>query len=82
MNSHGTQSEPAESTSRSLLERAKACDPAAWQKISDVYNLLVYQWCRHAGLQSNDAADVSQEVFQSVAGAIGTFRKDQCQKHV
>lgn len=77
MNSGRTQSEPTESTSRSLLERAKACDPAAWQKISDVYSPLVYQWCRHAGLQSNDAADVAQEVFRSVSGAIGTFRKER-----
>ena len=74
MNSGGTQSE---STSRSLLERAKSCDPAAWQRISDVYTPLVYQWCRHARLQSSDSADVAQEVFQSVSGAIAKFHKQQ-----
>lgn len=77
MNSHGSPTDATESTSCSLLERAKVRDPAAWQKLTNVYSPLVYQWCRHAGLQTSDAADIVQEVFRSVAGAVDGFRRDR-----
>jgi RNA polymerase sigma-70 factor (ECF subfamily) len=38
---------------------------------------LVYRWCRHAGLQDNDAADVSQETFRAAADGIATFHRDR-----
>jgi RNA polymerase sigma-70 factor (ECF subfamily) len=37
----------------------------------------VYRWCRQAGLQEVDAADVGQDVFRAVAGAIGSFHHDR-----
>ena len=74
MTDNGVQSESG-STSGSLLQRARARDAAAWEKLTKVYGPLVYRWCRRAGLQASDAADVVQEVFRSVADAIGRFRK-------
>lgn len=73
------QSQTGDSTSRSLLRRAKGHDEAAWRKITAVYTPLVYQWCRRAGLQVSDAADVAQEVFRSVASALDGFRKESSQ---
>jgi RNA polymerase sigma-70 factor (ECF subfamily) len=64
------------STSSTLVEQVKAQQPAAWQRFVQLYTPLVYYWCRSAGLQSPDAADVLQEVFQAIARNIGSFRKD------
>jgi RNA polymerase sigma-70 factor (ECF subfamily) len=63
-------------TSRSLIEAARVRDPAAWERVIALYAPLVLHWCRQAGLGDDDAADVFQEVFHSVAAHIGTFRKD------
>jgi RNA polymerase sigma-70 factor, ECF subfamily len=63
------------STSLGLLERIKALDQAAWERLVSLYSPLVYGWCRQAGLQAADAADVGQEVFRSVARKIGDFRR-------
>jgi RNA polymerase sigma-70 factor (ECF subfamily) len=65
------------STSLGLLERAKALDQAAWERLVSLYSPLVYRWCRQAGLQSADAADVGQEVFRSVARKIADFRRER-----
>lgn len=67
----------ASSTSYSLLQRACGHDPCAWQRISDLYVPLVYGWARKSGLQDNDAVDVVQEVFQSVATRLPSFRHDR-----
>ena len=64
-------------TSSTLLVRLKAKDPEAWRRFVYLYSPRVYRWCRRAGLREADAADVGQEVFQAVAGAIGTFHHDQ-----
>jgi RNA polymerase sigma-70 factor (ECF subfamily) len=42
-----------------------------------LYAPLVYHWCRRLGLAERDLADVLQEVFQSVAANLGTFRRDR-----
>jgi RNA polymerase sigma-70 factor (ECF subfamily) len=39
-----------------------------------LYAPLVMRWCRTAGLGEADAADVFQEVFQTVATRLGSFR--------
>jgi RNA polymerase sigma-70 factor (ECF subfamily) len=62
-------------TSDSLLERVRRFDPDAWSRFSRLYSPLVYRWCRQARLQESDAADISQEVFRSVAGAIEGFHR-------
>lgn len=62
------------SASSSLLARLQASDRDAWQRLVDMYGPGVFWWCRQSGLQAEDAADVFQEVFRAVAGAIGDFR--------
>jgi RNA polymerase sigma-70 factor (ECF subfamily) len=63
-------------TSISLLERARAAEQAAWERLVVLYSPLVWGWCRRQGLQEADAADVGQEVFRAVAGNLSTFRHD------
>ena len=75
--SRNIQSETSDSTSRSLLRRAREQDPIAWEKLTAVYTPLVYQWCRRSGLQVTDAADVAQEVFRSVAKGLDGFRRER-----
>jgi RNA polymerase sigma-70 factor (ECF subfamily) len=68
---------PTTTTCRSLLERVRANDPAAWERLVSLYAPLVCHWCRRWGLQDHDSADVIQEVFQAVVAHIGTFRKER-----
>lgn len=73
---HDANAEGLESTSVSLLERAKVFDPDAWCILVDLYGPLVYHWCRRWGLPSDDAHDVIQEVFRAVASSVARFRRD------
>jgi RNA polymerase sigma-70 factor (ECF subfamily) len=68
---------PSTATSRSLLERVKVNDAAAWDQLVNLYGPLVFHWCRGWDLQDQDTADVCQEVFQAVATHIGSFRKER-----
>jgi RNA polymerase sigma-70 factor (ECF subfamily) len=68
---------PEQSTSLSLLERARRRDPQAWDRLLQLYRPLVLFWCRRAGLHGPDAEDVSQEVFAAVAGGLERFHCDQ-----
>jgi RNA polymerase sigma-70 factor (ECF subfamily) len=61
-------------TSLSLLARARDKDQAAWRRLVSVYYPVVYGWCRQARLQQADAADVTQNVFESVYRSITSFR--------
>jgi RNA polymerase sigma-70 factor (ECF subfamily) len=56
-----------------LLIRLRTKDVDAFQRLADLYGPLVWHWCRHFGLQAQDAADVMQETFVSVWSAIGRF---------
>ena len=77
--SHGASQRPrhvrTDATSSTLLERAQAQDPEAWARLVDLYGPLVYAWCREAGLQSEDAADVVQEVFRGVMTGLPTLER-------
>ena len=64
-------------TSLSLLERANLSEPASWQKIVDLYSPLVFFWCRQAGLQREDAADVLQNVWQAVSVHLNRFERQK-----
>lgn len=66
-----------DATSLSLLLRLKANEAAAWDRLVILYAPLVYYWCRKLDLAEQDAADVIQDVFQSVAAKIGVFRKEK-----
>ncbi len=43
----------------------------------EVYSPLIYEYCRSRGLQSSDAADVTQEALLRVTRAIRTFEYDK-----
>ncbi|QGJ68743.1 Extracytoplasmic function alternative sigma factor [Planctomycetales bacterium 10988] len=66
-----------ESISTSLLERLKAHDQEGWQRMSKLYCPLVFSWCLRHRLQPDDASDVVQEVFRTVAIKIDSFRRDR-----
>ena len=65
------------STSSSLIRRVKARDTGAWQRLVQLYTPMVYGWARRGGLNDSDAADVSQEVFQTLVAKIDQFQRDQ-----
>jgi RNA polymerase sigma-70 factor (ECF subfamily) len=67
----------SQATSLTLLQRAQARQPAAWERLVDLYAPLVLHWCRRSGLVDADAADVFQEVFRSVAEHLAEFRRDR-----
>lgn len=71
----GASNSNCDSTSRSLLVRAKSNDPQAWNRIVDLYAPLVVYWCRRSKLPKHDVADVFQEVFRAAAASISGFRK-------
>jgi RNA polymerase sigma-70 factor, ECF subfamily len=62
-------------TSLTLLDKVRASDKAAWERLHQLYEPLVRHWCRQALLQEADTADVSQEVFFAVSNGIGEFHK-------
>lgn len=65
------------SISASLLVRLRANDPEAWSLLVTLYGPEVYRWCRRAGLRAEDAEDVGQEVFRSVASNLARFRRER-----
>jgi RNA polymerase sigma-70 factor (ECF subfamily) len=64
-------------TSPSLLARVQGNQAGAWERLVDLYAPLVYYWCRRSALAAEDAADVFQEVFRSVAAHVGGFRRER-----
>jgi len=68
---------PVGSTASSLLERARARAPGAWERLIALYGPLVYGWARRCGLRSEDAADVVQEVFRAVVMHLSGFRRER-----
>jgi len=60
-------------TSLSLLSRAKSQDDDAWSQLVHLYGPLVQKWCRQFGLQDEDIADVFQETFRTVSKHIESF---------
>lgn len=64
-------------TSYSMLSRARGHDPDAWRNLVHLYSPLAFHWCRQSGLDSHDAADVMQEVFQAVHAALDRFVPQQ-----
>ena len=64
-------------TASSLLQLVRLHDKEGWHRLTKLYSPFVYSWCRRKGLQSADAADVVQEVFQAVFLGIAAFRRDR-----
>lgn len=75
---HGSSDASGPSTtSTSLLLRLKELEPDAWNQMADLYGPLVFHWGKRAGLSTQDAEDVVQEVFQTVARKMADFRRDR-----
>jgi RNA polymerase sigma factor (sigma-70 family) len=67
----------APATRASLLVRLKdSRDDEAWSRFLEIYGPLVYDYGRRQGLQDADAADLTQEVLQTVACSAGEFHYD------
>ncbi|MGO9915005.1 MAG: RNA polymerase sigma factor [Isosphaeraceae bacterium] len=64
-------------TRQSLLVRLKdPRDGQAWTEFVAIYTPLIDRLAKAKGLQSADAADLAQEIFRAVAGAIDRFDPD------
>ncbi len=64
-------------TRQSLLVRLRnPRDGQAWAEFVAIYTPLIDRVARANGLQRADAADLAQEVFRAVAGAIDRFDPD------
>ncbi len=70
--SHYENANPG-STDNGLVRGIRALDEQAWARFVNEYAPLIYVWCRKCDLQSADARDVSQQVFQAVNRSIATF---------
>ena len=65
------------STRPSLLVRLRdPQDERAWSEFLEIYGPLVRRLAQRRGLQEADAADLAQEVFRAVAGAIDRYDPD------
>jgi RNA polymerase sigma-70 factor (ECF subfamily) len=64
-------------TSPELLRAAQHNDREAWRHLVGTYSRRMYRWCRLAGLQPADSANVVQESFAAVARKLGDFRHDR-----
>jgi RNA polymerase sigma-70 factor (ECF subfamily) len=73
MSSH----DPTPSASTSLLVDLRRGNADAWRRWTYLFGPVVHDWCRAAGLQEQDAADVAQEVFAAVMAGLANFRRDQ-----
>jgi len=56
-----------------LLRAASNNNQSAWCRLVKTYSSLVYRWARNEGLQSCDAAEITNQVFTSVARALPEF---------
>jgi RNA polymerase sigma-70 factor (ECF subfamily) len=59
-----------------LLRLRDPADDRAWVEFVDLYAPLIRRVARRGGLQDADAADLEQEVFRAVAGAINRYDPD------
>jgi RNA polymerase sigma-70 factor (ECF subfamily) len=65
-------------TSAGLLERLRLpTDHAAWERFVRLYTPLLYYWARHLGFQSNDAADLVQDVLTTLVQKLPEFVYDR-----
>ena len=76
MSSKASPNVPAAETSLSLLGLLQADEPDAWDRLVVLYSPLIYQWCRGMGISDQEMPDLFQDVFQSVARSIRSFRRN------
>jgi RNA polymerase sigma factor (sigma-70 family) len=58
-----------------LLKRCLEQDPRAWQELVSQYRSLVYSVPLHLGLSAEDAAEVFQDVFESLLRNLDGLRE-------
>ena len=62
----------------SLLERLRQPDEdRAWDRFVELYTPLLLYWAQRTGMQSQDAADLVQEVFITLVNKLPEFNYDQ-----
>lgn len=63
-------------TSLTLLERL-ARQPAQddWRRLTEMYQPLLNEWLRRAGVPAEDGEDLSQEIFMVVVREVGGFER-------
>ena len=70
-----------DSTSVSLLRRLRQPDQqAAWQRFVDLYAPLIYHWNRSQGLNPTDAADLVQDVLDTLTTKLPDFQYDPARR--
>ncbi len=62
-------------TSASLLDRLRVARPddPEWARLAEIYQPLIRRWIGRAPGLTNDASDVTQEVFLVIVRGISTF---------
>jgi RNA polymerase sigma-70 factor (ECF subfamily) len=60
-----------------ILRLSDRRDIAAWDEFSALYRPLVFRLALSRGLQEADAHDVAQDVFLSIAKAVGDWKPDR-----
>src|SRR5690242_20425775 len=62
----------------SLLERVRQpTDQEAWSRFVQLYTPLIFYWGRRCGLQPDDSADLTQEVFATLVQKLPGFTYEQ-----
>lgn len=64
-------------TSLTLLQRLRAREQDAWDRLLHLYTPMVRAWCHHQGVRGADADDLVQEVFQAVVTGLAQFQRDR-----
>jgi DNA-directed RNA polymerase specialized sigma24 family protein len=72
----GGSSAAQNAVARTLLERARAGEADAWQRLAKLLVPLIDHWCRSAGLSEWDAQQLAPQVFQRAQAEIDTFRRE------
>jgi len=70
------RSEPSTNTTLLARLRQNPSNQPAWDEFVDRYGRLIFQWCRHRGLQQADAEDVTQTVLLVLAKQMREFVYD------
>jgi len=74
MNESSNSTPSSSMTSASLIMRVRDQSQEAWSELVKLYAPLVNRWCLRKGVNETDAADVTQEIFLSVANSLDRFQ--------
>jgi RNA polymerase sigma-70 factor (ECF subfamily) len=72
-------SESPETRPTLLLRIRDPRDGLAWGEFVEIYAPLIHGYARHRGLQDADAADLTQDVLQTIAAKVHGFQYDPSQ---